>query len=434
MPHPHPFSIPPAPTMNTADRQLVHMLARAIGKARPEQVVPHYLPPAPAGRTLVLGAGKASAVMAQTLEKHWSGPLSGFVVTPYGYAAPCQQIDIMEAAHPIPDQASQVAAQRMLSLAQKTTADDLIIMLISGGGSALLCAPAQGLSFQEKQAIHQQLLHSGANIREINCVRRHLSAIKGGHLAQVCAPTPVHNLIISDVPGDSLVDIASGPTVYDPSDCRAALAVLDRYAITLSADTRAALQAGHYETPKPKNRNFNHVHSQLIATAQQSLSAAQSWAQKQGIQVLNLGDSIQGESQEVAKVLAGIAHSIKNHHTPIAPPCILLSGGETTVTVNHAGQGGPNVEFLLSLLLALNGLEGVHALAADTDGVDGACPIAGAWINEHSLAKAWQQGLSPQQYLDNNDAHRFFKKLEQQIITGPTHTNVNDFRALFITH
>lgn len=428
------FPIVPAPTMDTADQQLLQMLALAIGSARPESIIARHLPPVPSGRTLVLGAGKAAAVMARTLEEHWPEPLSGLVVTPYGHHSPCTQIEVIEAAHPIPDQGSVRAAQRMLTLARQTTAQDQIIMLLSGGGSALLCAPVAALSLEDKQAIQQQLLHSGANIREINTVRRHLSAIKGGHLAQACAPTPLYNLIISDVPGDHLPDIASGPTVADPSSCADALTIADRYELDLPGPLRRAWQQGLHETPKPPQGAFAHVHSRLIATAQQALAQAQSWAQEQGIAVLNLGDHIEGESREVAKVMAGIAHSIKKHHLPIAPPCVLLSGGETTVTLRGQGQGGPNVEYLLSLLLALDGLAGVHALAADTDGIDGACAVAGAWFGPHSLAKARALGLSPQHYLDHNDAHGFFEALDQQIITGPTHTNVNDFRALFITH
>lgn len=428
------FAIEPQPAMGAAVRQLLQMLACAIDSARPEAVLPQYLPPVPKGRTLVLGAGKAAATMARTLEQHWPAPLSGLVVTAPGYSATCRSIDVMQGGHPLPNQGSLRAAQRLHALAQQTTKEDLILMLLSGGGSALLCAPAAGLSLKEKQSIHQQLIHSGANIREINCVRRHLSAIKGGHLAVVCAPTPVHNLIISDVPGDALPDIASGPTVYDPSSCVDALEIIRRYAIQCSEPTRRSLQTGRYETPKPAQGQFAHVHTQLVATAHKALQQAQDWAQTQGLKVLNLGDSIQGESREVAKVMAGIAQSIKKHHIPVAPPCVLLSGGETTVTVRGKGTGGSNAEFLLSLLHALDGLQGVHALAADTDGVDGAGSTAGAWFNDQSLAKARQLNLFLPDYLDNNDAHDFFEALDQQIKTGPTHTNVNDFRALLITH
>src|SRR5690625_650502 len=428
------FTIEPEPTMGAAVEQLLQMLACAIDSARPETVLPHYLPPVPKGRTLVLGAGKAAATMARTLEQHWPAPLSGLVVTAAGYDSPCQSIDVMLGGHPLPNQGSLQAARRLLALARQSTTEDLILMLLSGGGSALLCAPAAGLSLQEKQRIHQQLIHSGANIREINCVRRHLSAIKGGHLAVACAPASVHKLIISDVPGDALPAIASGPTAYDPSSCAEASAIIKRYAIQCSESTHKALQSGRYETPKPPQGRFAHVHSQLIATAHQALSRAQDWAQGQGLKVLNLGDSIQGESREVAKVMAGIAQSIKKHHTPVAPPCVLLSRGETTVTVRGEGTGGSNAEFLWSLLHALDGLQGVHALAADTDGIDGAGPVAGAWFNDQSLAKARRLGLFLPDYLDRNDAHGFFAALDQQINTGPTHTHVNDFLALLITH
>jgi len=413
---------------------LEHMLATAIDVARPENCLPRFLPTPPKhGRTYVIGAGKAAAVMARTLEAHWTGPLSGIVVTRYGYEVDCAQIEILQAAHPVPDENSLEAARRIQAVAQQATADDLVIMLISGGGSSLLCLPATGITLKEKQHIHDALLHSGANIREMNCVRRHLSAIKGGHLAQACAPARVHNLIISDVPGDHLIDIASGPTVADPTTCADALRIIDRYNVPVSAQVRAHLEKGHYETPKPTAAAFKRVKSQLIATAQQSLTAAAEVAQQHGYQSLILGDAIEGESREVAKVLAGIAHSIVRYQQPLGAPCVLLSGGETTVTVRTKGQGGPNVEFLLGALLALQGNAQVYGLAADTDGVDGSMEVAGAWFDPQSLQKAWDQGLNPQQFLDNNDTHRFFALLKQQAITGPTHTNVNDFRALLIT-
>jgi len=410
------------------------MFRLAVEHAQPEHTLPKHLPTPPTkGRTIVIGAGKASAVMAQTLEQHWAGPLTGLVVTRYGYGADCQHIEIIEAAHPIPDQNSLLAAQRITELAKQATADDLVIVLLSGGGSSLLCAPAEGLDLNSKQRIHEALLHSGASISEINCVRRHLSRIKGGHLALACAPAQVYNLIISDVPGDQLTDIASGPTVGDPTTCADALQIIDRYDVSISAQVRKALQNNQLETPKPDNKQFARVHSRLIATAHQSLLAAAQGAQQAGYHSLILGDAIEGESREVAKVMAGIAQSIQRYQQPIAPPCVLLSGGETTVTVRHDGQGGPNVEFLLALLIALDGRAGIYGLAADTDGVDGSLDIAGAWIDDQSLQKAWSMGLPPQQFLDRNDAHRFFAQLGQQIQTGPTHTNVNDFRALIIT-
>lgn len=413
---------------------LEQMLNKAIDVARPENCLPQYLPTPPThGRTYVIGAGKAAAVMAQTLEAHWSGPLSGIVVTRYDYEVACEHIEILQAAHPVPDENSLNAARRIRAVAAQATADDLVIVLISGGGSALLCMPIDELDLEGKQRIHEDLLHSGATIREINCVRRHLSAIKGGHLAQACAPARVHNLIISDVPGDHLIDIASGATVADPTTCADALRIIDRYNIPIPAQVRTGLERGQYETPKPTASTFTHVTSQLIATAQHSLTTAAEIAQKHGYQSLILGDAIEGESREVAKVLAGIAQSMVRYQQPLGAPCVLLSGGETTVTVRNRGQGGPNVEFLLGALLALQGNAHVYGLAADTDGVDGSNEVAGAWFDPHSLQKAWGQGLNPQHFLDNNDAHRFFGLLNQQIITGPTHTNVNDFRALLIT-
>lgn len=420
-------TIPPLETLR-------QMFAAAIFQARPENCLPRFLPvPPPHGRTFVIGAGKAAAVMARTLETHWPHPLQGVVVTRYDYAVECEQIEIIQAGHPIPDENSVRAAHAIRSLATQATANDLVIMLISGGGSSLLCLPAAGLDLSEKQRIHESLLHSGASIREINCVRRHLSAIKGGHLAQACAPATVHNLIISDVPGDSLVDIASGPTVGDPTTCADALQIIDRYNVSLSAQIRSHLEKGLYETPKPDSPTFAHVKSQLIATAQHSLTAAAEIAQQQGYSPLLLGDAIEGESREVAKVLAGIAQSIVRHQHPLSAPCVLLSGGETTVTVRRRGQGGPNAEFLLSLLIALQGHAQIYGLAADTDGVDGNMEIAGAWFSPHTLHKAWDRGLNPLQFLDQHNAHRFFGLLDQQLITGPTHTNVNDFRALLIT-
>src|SRR5690625_383880 len=404
----------------------------AIKNAQPKQVLAQYLPAPTQGKTWVIGAGKASALMAQTLESLWQGPLEGVVVTPYGYHAPCKQIKVLEAAHPVPDNASLNAAKAIMKIAQQAQAGDQILTLLSGGGSSLLCAPADGLEFSEKQRIHQHLLHSGANIREINCVRRHLSRIKGGHLAQQSAPAQIHNLIISDVPGDNLVDIASGPTVADRSTCAHALAILKRYKIPITHTTEQALKSNIFETPKPKGGQFSHVQSHLIATAQKSLNEAATWSQSMGYKTLILGDAIEGEASEVAKVLAGIAKSIRQYQQPIAPPCIVLSGGETTVTVKGSGIGGPNVEFLLSLLIALDGLPGVYALAADTDGVDGACATAGAWIDSRTLKKAWKKNLVAQDFLDQNNAHHFFSLLKQQIKTGPTHTNVNDFRALLI--
>jgi len=413
---------------------LEQMLNKAIDVARPENCLPRYLPSPPTrGQTYVIGAGKAAAVMAQTLEAHWPGPLSGTVVTRYDYQVDCKHIQILQAAHPVPDENSLDAARHIQAIADQATADDLIIMLISGGGSSLLCMPAHGLDLQEKQRIHEALLHSGATIREINCVRRHLSAIKGGHLAQACAPAQVHNLIISDVPGDHLIDIASGPTVADPTTCADALRIIDRYNVPISAQVRAGLEQGQYETPKPAASAFTRVTSQLIATAQHSLTTAAEIAQKHGYQSLILGDAIEGESREVAKVMAGIAQSIVRYQQPLGAPCVLLSGGETTVTVRNRGLGGPNVEFLLGALIALQGNAHVYGLAADTDGVDGSMEVAGAWFDPHSLQKAWDQGFNPQHFLDQNDAHRFFDLLNQQLVTGPTHTNVNDFRALLIT-
>lgn len=436
------MSLPLSSSLPSEDLQT--MLQLAIDNARLTPKLVAQLPPPPTnGCTWVLGAGKAAAHMAQVLEQHYPGPLKGLVVTPYGYEQashtcpghhlPAAQIEVMQAAHPIPDAASMQAAQQLLRRAHQASAQDQVFMLLSGGGSALLCQPAAGVSLADKQRIHQALLHSGANIRAINCVRRHLSAIKGGHLALACAPAPVHNLIISDVPGDTLIDIASGPTTADPTTSAQALEILQQYAIPVPEAVQQALAAGQLETPKPEDRRLPPITNHWVATAQKSLMAAAHWAQQQGYQPLVLGDAIEGEAREVAKVMAGIARSVHRYQQPLAPPCVILSGGETTVTVGpQAGQGGPNVEFLLALLISLEGLEGVYALAADTDGADGSQQTAGAWIGPDSLQRARQQGLDPQQFLAKHRAHQFFAELGQQVHTGPTYTNVNDFRALLI--
>ncbi len=404
----------------------------AIDSAKPALCVPGFLPSPPRGRTLVVGAGKASAAMAQALEQHWQGPLSGLVVTRRGHAVPCRHIEIVEAAHPVPDQAGLEAAKRILAMVQGLTEDDLVICLISGGGSSLLPVPGDGLTLADKQVLSRSLLRSGASIGEINCVRRHLSAIKGGRLAAACYPARVETLLISDVPGDRLVDIASGPTVGDPSSCDDALAILRRYAISVPKTVEDFLATPQAETIKPDDARLARCHTRLIATPQMMLEAAADAALALGITPLILGDSLEGEARELGKVMAGIARQVVQHGQPLRPPCVLLSGGETTVTVRGNGCGGRNVEYLLSLALALDGLPGVHALAADTDGIDGEADIAGALIGPDTLTRARSQGLNPRAMLDNNDAHRFFQALGDSLITGPTLTNVNDFRAVLI--
>ncbi|XHS76558.1 glycerate kinase [Burkholderiaceae bacterium UC74_6] len=423
--------------MNTvAARQLLRdMFDAAIAAAQPALCVPRLLPAPPRGngRLVVIGAGKASAAMAKAVEDHWSGPLSGLVVTRYGYAQPCQRIEIIEAAHPVPDAAGLAAAHRMLAEVRGLSADDVVLCLISGGGSALLPLPLPGLTLLDKQTINRALLASGASISEMNCVRRHLSAVKGGQLAAACHPARVINLLLSDVPGDDPVDIASGPTVADPSTCADALEILRRYAIDVPPAALALLKSGASETLKPGDPRLPVIETHLVATPQMALQAAARVAYAAGITPYVLGDSIEGEAREVAKTLAGIALHVAGRDEPFAKPCVLLSGGETTVTVRGRGRGGRNVEFLLSLALALQGRRGIHALAGDTDGVDGQEEIAGALVTPDTLARARALGLRPRERLDDNDGHGFFDALGDSVVTGPTLTNVNDFRALLIT-
>ncbi|MGX5658976.1 glycerate kinase type-2 family protein [Castellaniella ginsengisoli] len=419
--------------MNFSPRELLtRMFQAAVRAAQPEHCIPAFLPQPPKGRTIVIGAGKASAAMAQAFERHWPGPIEGLVVTRYGYAVPCERIEIVEAAHPVPDEAGETAARRLFEQVSGLTADDLVICLISGGGSSLLPVPGAGVTLADKQAINRALLRSGATISEMNCVRRHLSGIKGGRLAAACAPARVVNLLISDVPGDQPCDIASGPTVADPSTCADALDIVRRYGIDLPAGARRLLESGEGETLKPGDPRLARVETHLIATPQMALEAAASVAREAGVAPLLLGDRIEGEARDVGKVLGGIALQVRAHGQPVSAPCVLLSGGETTVTVRGQGRGGRNVECLLSLAITLDGAQDVHALAGDTDGVDGQEEIAGALIGPDTLARAWAAGMPPRAHLDDNDGHGFFERLGDSLITGPTLTNVNDFRAILV--
>jgi len=370
--------------------------------------------------------------MARVVEDNWSGPLSGLVLTRYGYAVPCARIEIVQAAHPVPDEAGQAAAQRILQTVSGLTADDTVLCLISGGGSSLLALPLDGISLEDKQAVNRALLKSGASISEMNCIRRHLSAIKGGRLAAACAPAKVVTLLISDVPGDNPSDIASGPTVGDVTSCADALDIVRRYGIELPANVLDVLESGRGESIKPDDARLAGIETQLIATPQRALEAAAEVARQAGWPVHILGDSIEGEARDVGKVMAGVAQQIARRGQPFSAPCVLLSGGETTVTVRGKGRGGRNVEFLLALGVALNGHPGIHALAGDTDGVDGQEEIAGAYLAPDSLQRAQLRGLRARECLDNNDGHGFFGALGDSIVTGPTLTNVNDFRAILI--
>jgi glycerate 2-kinase len=408
------------------------MFDAAIASAQPALCIPRHLPPAPQGRLIVVGAGKASAAMARAVEQNWRGALSGLVVTRYGYAVPCTQIEIVEAAHPVPDAAGMHAAQRMLELVGHLSADDMVLCLISGGGSALLPLPAPGLTLDLKQNVSRALLASGATISEMNCVRRHLSGIKGGRLAAASHPAQVLTLLISDVPGDNPVDIASGPTVADPTTSADALDIVRRYGIELPPAVLELLESGRAESVKPGDARLARARTLTIATPQMALEAAASVGRDAGVAVHILSDAIEGEARDVGKVFAGIARQVAERNQPVAAPCILLSGGETTVTVRGNGRGGRNVEFLLALAIALEGHGGIHALAGDTDGVDGQEEIAGAYAGPDSLKRAESLGLRAQDMLGNNDAHSFFSALDDSIITGPTLTNVNDFRAILI--
>ncbi len=414
------------------------MFAAAIASAQPSRCIPLHLPTPQSlgrGRLIVIGAGKASAAMARAVEQHWSGApdqLAGLVVTRYGYGVPCQRIEIVEAAHPVPDAAGLQAAERLLQLVQGLNSDDVVLCLISGGGSSLLPLPLPGLTLEHKQAVNRALLKSGAAISEMNCVRRHLSAIKGGRLAAACHPAQVLTLLISDVPGDNPMDIASGPTVADPTTCADALAIVRRYGIELPPPVLDVLESGRGESIKPGDPRLAGAQTRMIATPQMALQAAAAVAQGAGVASHILGDAIEGEARDVGKVLAGIALQVAERGQPVQAPCVLLSGGETTVTIRGKGRGGRNVEFLLSLGVALNGHPRIHALAGDTDGVDGQEEIAGAVLEPDSLARAWAKGIKPQDSLANNDGHGFFQALGDSVITGPTLTNVNDFRAIFI--
>jgi hydroxypyruvate reductase len=419
--------------MRTAAPDLLRRLfAVAVGAAQAGACVPSHLPRPPRGRTVVIGAGKASAAMARALEDHWTAPLSGLVVTRHGYAVPCDRIEIVTASHPVPDAAGLQAAQRMLRLVAGLGPEDLVIALLSGGGSALLPLPAAGLTLADKQSISRGLLRSGATISEMNCVRRHLSAIKGGRLAAACHPAPVFSLLISDVPGDGPVDIASGPTVADPSTCGDALRILARYRITLPSAAQSLLESGAGESIKPGDPRLARAEYRIVATPQSALEAAAAAARLAGLEAHILGDALEGEAREVGRMMAGIALQIAKRDQPLRAPCLLLSGGETTVTVRGSGRGGRNVEFLLALGLGLQGHPRIHALAADTDGVDGQEEIAGALLRPDSLARAQALGISARAMLDDNDGHGFFAALGDSVITGPTLTNVNDFRAILI--
>ncbi|MDX6806739.1 glycerate kinase [Terrihabitans rhizophilus] len=423
----------PQTTLSAEPRDFLRSLFdAAVAAALPSKIVPPHLPEKPRGRTIVVGAGKASAAMAKAVEDNWDGPLEGLVVTRYGHAAPCTRIEIVEASHPVPDAAGQDAARRILELVSDLTEDDLVIALISGGGSALLALPAEGLTLADKQALNKALLASGASIDEMNCVRKHLSAVKGGRLAAAAYPARTVSLLISDVPGDDPSVIASGPTVPDRTTFADALAIVRKYAITEPSAAIEHLERGEGESIKPGDERLQNAETRLIATPQLSLEAAASLCREAGLQPLILGDAIEGESREVARVMAGIARQVRQYGQPAPAPCVLLSGGETTVTVRGKGRGGRNAEFLLAFTVAMDGLPGVHALAADTDGIDGSEDNAGAITLDDTLARAAKQDVNAKARLADNDGYSFFDALGDLVHSGPTLTNVNDFRAILI--
>lgn len=412
---------------------LLDLYSSAVNAVSAAKCLPAFLPaPSPHGRTLVIGAGKGAAAMAKAVEDHWPGPISGLVVTRYGHGAHCQRIEVVEAAHPVPDEAGRRAAGRMMEMVQGLTKDDLVLCLISGGGSALLTLPADGITLEQKQAMNKALLKSGAAIAEMNCVRKHLSNIKGGKLALACAPARVVTLMISDVPGDDPGIIASGPTLPDATTCAEALAILHKYQIDIPAAIQQHLESGKGETPKPGDPRFaRHTHH-VIATAQDALEAAAATARAVGMTSYILSDGIEGEARDVAIVHAAIARQVAKHGQPFKKPCVVISGGETTVTVRGKGRGGRNAEFLLSLAVALDGHPDIHAIACDTDGIDGSEDNAGALYGPDSISLASTLHLRAKSMLENNDGYGFFSALDDLVVSGPTRTNVNDFRAMLI--
>ena len=411
---------------------LTALFRAAIDAALPERVVAGHLPAQPKGRTIVIGAGKASAAMAKAVEDNWRGPIEGLVVTRAGHGVPTRTIEVVEASHPVPDARGEDAARRILALARSAGKDDLVLCLISGGGSALLALPAEGLALSDKQAVNRALLKSGADIAEMNTVRKHLSAIKGGRLAAAAHPARILSLVISDVPGDDPSVIASGPTVADASTFAEARAILSRYGIEPPAAVAAHLAAARGESPKPGDPRLAAGETILIASPMASLLAAADLARKAGVTPLILGDAIEGEAREVGCVMAGVALSVRRHGHPVRPPAVLLSGGETTVTVKGTGRGGRNAEFLAGLAIALGGARRIFALAGDTDGIDGSEDNAGALLTPDTLARARATGIDPRARLADNDAYGLFSGIGDLVMTGPTLTNVNDFRAILI--
>jgi glycerate 2-kinase len=415
---------------------LKHLFDVAVAAADPLACLPAHLPPQPTGRTIVIGAGKAAASMAKAVEDNWQRPLTGMVITRYAHGLPLKHIKVVEAGHPMPDAAGAKAADKILELLVDLTEDDLVLCLVSGGGSSLLAKPGGTITLDEKKQVTKELLACGANITEMNILRKHLSAIKGGRLALAAAPAKIVTLMISDVPGDDPAIIASGPTIPDTSTSEDALAVLRKYQIRIPDSVESFLMSKESSTPGPDHPAFNNSRAVLISTPQAALQAAAAAANEYGITPVILGDSVEGEAKDVAQVFAALTRQVKEYDQPIPKPCVLLSGGETTVTVRESdgepGRGGRNCEFLLSLLIALDDMGNIYALACDTDGIDGTEDNAGAIITPTTILKVKKQSLDTRLYLARHDSYTFFESLNDLIKTGPTRTNVNDFRAILI--
>ncbi len=415
------------------DRTLLEQMFRhAVAQAQPALAIRRHLPERPAGRTVVIGAGKASAQMARAFELAWDGPLSGLVVTRYGYAEPCERIEIVEAAHPVPDQAGFDAARRMVETVSGLTADDLVVALISGGGSSLLPAPAPGLSLDDEQAINRALLASGAPISVMNLIRNQFSTIKGGRLAALCAPARVATLVVSDVPGDDPALVASGPTLPLAGTRAQARQYAGLYRLDLPPAASALLAGEDNSAPRPDDPAFARNSVTTIASASLSLEAAAELARAEGVEAAILSDSIEGEARDVAQVHAAMAREIALRDRPFTRPVVLLSGGETTVTLRGKGRGGRNGEFLLALAIAIDGVEGITAIAADTDGIDGSEDNAGAFVDGTTATRLRQAGIDPLAALADNDGWTAFNAIGDLLVTGPTGTNVNDFRAILV--
>lgn len=415
-------------------RQLfVAMFDAAVDAADPARIILHLLPQKPEGRTIVIGAGKASAQMAAAFESSWEGPLEGVVVTRYGNSVSCQRIEVIEAAHPVPDQAGLAASQRLFAAVNGLTKDDLVVALISGGGSALLPFPPQGMSLEDKIAVNEALLASGAPIAAMNTVRKHLSSIKGGRLAVAAHPAKTVSLIVSDIPGDNPAFVASGPTVADRASRQDALDIINAYGLELPPAAMRHLQSAAADAPSPDDSRLADNQVQIIASAAQSLEAAAQEAQKQGIKAIILSDAIEGEARDVAGVHAAIAREIATKNRPFTKPVVLLSGGETTVTLRKkGGRGGRNTEFMLAFALSIDGVEGIHAFAADTDGIDGSSEDAGAFADGRTVARMRAAGIDPRESLARHDAGSAFAAVDSLFSPGPTGTNVNDIRAILI--